>query len=388
MNESNFSIFSWSFNDSSTKPLLTLQDLNDEEVMRRLPSLIYMAVLIVVGVPGNLSVLVIFYRYYKETTYRTFVLALASVDLVACTVCMPFEVIETRYQYTFYAVTICKLFRTNNIVISVSSIFILICLSADRYRHVCNPLKRQMTVKTAKIACVVSALAAVMVAWPNFLFSGTRHVELRSNLTGIDCSMSDEYRKSKLPFYHSALLLLIFIIAILTIIILYILIGAKVWKHSNFRKAFQNSRSASYSTSSTSVGGSKRSKHQDCKDQQYPLQQIEIKQSDQNKGSNAASMKKKDNSNSSPKETQQTSRITKVAFAISVLFILSYLPHLILTIMTAIKGSFIAKPGPVVSAILPIVTRSVFINSVGNPFIYGFIDKRFWNFLKKMLTCK
>ena len=84
------------------------------------------------------------------------------------------------------------------------------------------------------------------------------------------------------------------------------------------------------------------------------------------------------------KPDNSKTKITKVAFAVSVLFVVSYLPHLILATLTAVKGSFVAAPGPVVSAVLPIVSRSTFINSVGNPFIYGIIDHRFRRIVKQM----
>ena len=354
---------------------VTIHDLNHEEVMRRLPSLIYMAVLAMVGLPGNLSVLIVFLKHYKESTYRTFIVALASVDLVACAVCMPFEIIETIFQYTFYAVGICKVFRTLNIIVSVSSIFILMGLSVDRFRHVCQPLKIQMSVKVSRIVCIASIALAVFVAWPQFFLSGIRHVRLRDNITGIDCSLSDEYKSTKYPFYHNAVMFLIFIVCIVSLIIMYALIGRKIFQHSRFRKTFRpsfiSSSSTSNKTSSTSFSGSSKQSH---RTDHIPLGQAK---STLNNNPTPRSHHSPSNDNKSKQ------KITKVAFAVSVLFILSYLPYLILTTMTAVRGRFVAKPGPIVSAVLPIVTRSVFINSVGNPFIYGILDQRFRRYVKQ-----
>jgi hypothetical protein len=87
----------------------------------------------------------------------------------------------------------------------------------------------------------------------------------------------------------------------------------------------------------------------------------------------------------SVKEDATSRKLTKIALAISLAFILSYLPHLTISLLTALKGKFLLPPGPVVSAVLPIVTRSFAINNVVNPIIYGLMDKRFRDNCKLML---
>jgi hypothetical protein len=72
----------------------------------------------------------------------------------------------------------------------------------------------------------------------------------------------------------------------------------------------------------------------------------------------------------SVKEDATSKKLTKIALAISLAFILSYLPHLTISLLTALKGKFLFPPGPVVSAVLPIVTRSFAINNVINPIVY------------------
>ena len=221
--------------------------------MRRLPSLVYIAILILVGFPGNLSVLVVFLKHYKRSTYRTFIVALATVDTVACSVCMPFEIIETRFQYTFHAVEVCKLFRTVGVIVSLTSIFTLVGLSADRYRHMCQPLKIQMSVKVSKIVCFASVPLAICFAWPHFLLSGIRHVNLLNNITGMDCSLSDEYKSTKYSFYHNTVLFAIFIISICSLIAMYILIGRKIFQHVRFRETFRPTFSSTTSNKTSSI---------------------------------------------------------------------------------------------------------------------------------------
>lgn len=76
--------------------------------------MIYLGILIVIGVPGNLTVLFVYLLKFDSSTYRTFIVVLALIDLVGSAVCMPFEIIEMNFQYTFYAVGACKFFRFIN----------------------------------------------------------------------------------------------------------------------------------------------------------------------------------------------------------------------------------------------------------------------------------
>lgn len=360
---------------------LTLEELNQIEVHRRLAPMIYLGILIVIGVPGNLTVLFVYLLKFDSSTYRTFIVALALIDLVGSVVCMPFEIIEMNFQYTFYAVGACKFFRFNNTFVALTSIFVLLALSADRYRRVCRPLKPQMTVFVARVLCGVAALLAILFSWPIFFLLGTRHVSLPNNVTGYDCSTSDEYKKTIYPLVHSALLFLTFVVSIVSLISIYSLIGRKIFKHVQFRNTFRTTKSSSISSGKTS--STKLSS--EGKEAVVLVNVNKITSSTDARKHSKGSMKKtvtKQNENSTDEKSKN--KITKIAFAICLAFILSYLPHLIITVWTAVKGGFIAPPGPVVSAVLPIVTRSIFLNKIVNPFIYGFLDRRF---KKIVLNC-
>lgn len=353
---------------------LTLEELNQIEVQRRLAPMIYLGILIVIGVPGNLTVLFVYLLKFDSSTYRTFIVALALIDLVGSAVCMPFEIIEMNFQYTFYAVGACKFFRFNNTFVALTSIFVLLALSVDRYRRVCRPLKPQMNVFMARVLCGVAALLAILFSWPIFFLLGTRHVSLPNNVTGFDCSTSDEYKKTIYPLVHTAILFLTFVISIVTLIIIYSLIGRKIFKHVQFRNTFRTTKSSSISsgkTSSTKLSSEGK--------EAVVLVNINkvTSSTDARKQSNGTELKKPVAKQKENNDEKSKNKITKIAFAICLAFILSYLPHLIITVWTAVKGGFIAPPGPVVSAVLPIVTRSIFLNNIVNPFIYGFLDRRF-----------
>ncbi|XP_062621630.1 cholecystokinin receptor-like [Saccostrea cucullata] len=362
---------------------LSLEELNQIEVQRRLAPMIYLGILTLLGVPGNLTVLFVYLFKFGSSTHRTFIVALAIIDLVGSAVCMPFEIIEMNFQYTFYAVGACKFFRFNNTVVALTSIFFIIGLSFDRYRRVCKPLKTQMTVLKAKSFCFVAVIIAILFSSPVFFLIGTRRVQLPHNVTGYDCSTDDKYKNTIYPVVLNGVLFLFFVFAIIFLSVIYILIGKKIFKHVKFHTSVASTNSSSISskkTSSTSLqsNGQEAIVLENISNMASQSEDLATKHSKQNHTQKQGQIKE---------EPRSKTRITRIAFAICLAFILSYLPHLIISIWTAIKGGFIAKPGSVASAMLPIVTRSIFINNVVNPFIYGFLDRRFKRIVLKSL-CK
>lgn len=364
---------------------VTLQDLNDEEARRRLAPMIYLGILIFVGIPGNITVLLVFLTKDQRCSHETFILGLAWIDLIACVVCMPFEIIEMNFQYLFYSATVCKVFRFGDKLIAYASIFVIIALSVDRYRRVCHPFMRQMTITMAKCICFVAICISLLLSWPTLFLSGTRTVDLGYNITGFDCSTSDTYRKTEYPFIHNIVLFTVFLVCLVTLCILYILIGREIFSHYQFRSIFISS-----------VGSPK-------KKQKYDMSPSE-KLNGNEPTIELINMRSKSSSNTSllkelyniakprhlteeEKERRKSRKVTTIAFLIMLSFTLSYLPHMILVTMTAIKRGFLVKPGPIASSLLPIVVRSFFINNVINPFIYGICDSHFREMFKQ-LFCK
>lgn len=367
----------------------TLQEYNDEEANRRLIPVIYLGLLMLIGIPGNLIVLIVYPSRFPKTTHRMFITGLAVADILVCVVTLPFEITEMRLQYTFYNSWCCKFFRACNTLFALSSIFILMGLSGDRFRRVCTPLKVQMTSRHATIYIMFCVVLAVIFSWPNFFISGIRLVNLGNNVTGYDCSLSDQFAKTKYPTLYGGTLFLVFIICMISLIVLYSLIGRQILKHFQFRRRFSRS-STSKSTSSTPVSNDSRKLMSTNKAEQEYNNEVFIDNKPKEtqemltRKSHRKSSKHHSTKRQSVKEDATSKKLTKIALAISLAFILSYLPHLTISLLTALKGKFLLPPGPVVSAVLPIVTRSFVINNVVNPIIYGLMDKRFRDNCKLM----
>ncbi|XP_033751979.1 type-1B angiotensin II receptor-like [Pecten maximus] len=396
---------------------LTIQQLNDAEFHRRLAPVIYLAVLMALGIPGNLLVLVVYLRDFTRSTHRTFILVLAALDLSVSIIALPFEITEMRFQYMFYAAIACKLFRANNIFLTCASIFTILCMSIERHRRICHPLRSQMTTRMCRLSCLCIIAFSLILSSANFITTGIRHVRLGDNLTGSDCSLDDSFVHSDFPLALDACLFLIVIGVFASLVILYSLIAKQIYKQNKFRSKFavplptvskpcripdkakreiqdgENDIKVEHMTTNLeflqqdgttnfekpNLEGS-ATVRTICMNVSLPANG-----NDKQVGHDSVTSNRKGNGIFSTQTSNKgTAKITKITFTISLVFFLSYLPYLLLSLVTSLKREFVAEPGPIASALLPIVIRSIFINNVANPFIYGFLDPKFRRSCKKL----
>jgi hypothetical protein len=64
-------------------------------------------------------------------------------------------------------------------------------------------------------------------------------------------------------------------------------------------------------------------------------------------------------------------------FAITIVFVVSFLPHLALMVLTAVDEHFWASLSESEAVLCDLLLRSYFINNMANPIIYGFLDIKF-----------
>lgn len=340
----------------------TLYDYNAEEASRRLIPVIYLGFLLLIGAIGNVLVLIIYPLRFPNTTRMIFITGLSIPDLLICIVVIPFEIVEMRFQYMFYNEIACKIFRTFSTWYSVASMFVLMELSFDTYKKICKPFKIQITIKQAKLYIGCAFILSMCIAGSSLLNSGTRLVKLDNYTTGYDCSLADEYADTLLPVIGEGLILIISISCMIVLIVTYSLIGRKILKQSIFRRQFQIAKSSNTSDVIKSDD----------------TQNVEVfTMTGSSDSTQNIETLNKDNERKEKEKPSSLRRVTKIAFVVSIVFILSYIPHVVVSLLTAVKGSFLLEPGPVVSALMPILARSVMINNVANPIIYGFMDNRF-----------
>ncbi|BFZ14611.1 hypothetical protein BsWGS_17650 [Bradybaena similaris] len=131
-------------------------------------------------------------------------------------------------------------------------------------------------------------------------------------------------------------------------------------------------------------------KHLDKQSQKYIDQIIKLhkgKECPENHANQRRdSLKEKTQESETPKQRQLTRKTTIIAFVVTLVFIISFVPHLCLQVAHLIRKGFDEKLDGAPLALYNIFLRSYFINSVANPIIYGLMNEKFRAEVKLLAT--
>ena len=121
-------------NSSAFQTVKTLEELNNEKAHHLIPTVVFLSILIAVGITGNIMVLVAYSRKYRPSTFRTFILTLAVVDLSSCLIGMPMELVDNLYPLTFYNEEFCKIGKFLGQILKIGSALIVFLMAVVRYQ--------------------------------------------------------------------------------------------------------------------------------------------------------------------------------------------------------------------------------------------------------------
>ncbi|CAC5373222.1 unnamed protein product [Mytilus coruscus] len=108
--------------------------------------IIYLLILLLIGQPGNISILII-YRNYNKNVYRKNIWIIAVVDLLICFIGVPFNLGRLFKYYNFQSLRACQIVAGLLDSGIMTSTQLLVLLTIHRYRQVCYPLRRQITIQ-------------------------------------------------------------------------------------------------------------------------------------------------------------------------------------------------------------------------------------------------
>lgn len=225
---------------------VTIDHLNNVLVQLHIPTIVFIAVLMVVGVFGNILVLYIYTTKYHPSTYRSFILWLGWIDLIACTVGMPLLIVSMLYPYQFPSEEACKTLRFLHVFFVVSSAFIVISIAIERHRRICNPFSREMTPKKIQLMCLVASVLGCLVAVPAIFVYGDAVVETGvNNITGTECFIDPDFENTDFPKGYFMFQLLLSVVSMVIMGIFYFRIGTRIWSHHQFIRENTYNRKAS-----------------------------------------------------------------------------------------------------------------------------------------------
>ena len=352
------SSFMLSLNDTSY-PLTKLNTLGDENRRKAnsfLFVVVYLALLMISGFVGNCLVCYVYYFKFRLTPANFFISTLGVLDLASCCIGMPFEICDISYPYMFDAPVACKLFRFAESVTIMASAATLICVAFDRYFKICRPFHK-FPLRKARILCLVSVLLSVFMSWPALVLFGRKSIPTSDpNITGVECTVDDNIRDGVYPTLYYGTLLGVFVIAFCVITTLYILVGRMVWKvkRTTIGEVVDNTRRPSAVSLQMSTSSSNAPK-------------------EERRGSIDSLSSPASNS----RQAIRAGRTTIIFITVTVIFVISFLPFLTVTLLKAAKVAFYEFTSHENEVIYNVCVRSYFINNSINPIIYSVLNVNF-----------
>ncbi|KAL4237698.1 hypothetical protein ACF0H5_002413 [Mactra antiquata] len=382
--------------------ITTIEELNAEEAKQHIGGVVFVAILMIVGFVGNLHVLIVYAFFMKPSNHRIFILVLGTLDFITCIIGMPFIIVDLRNPLTFTLSSACKILRFINYFICSASALTLIIIATDRYRKICVPFGKQITQKVASLLCGLMLFVAMLLSWPAPILFGIRRVETGTNLTGTRCWTEDKPNYDDLQAYFNVVLILCVFIVFVVLVVLYTLIGRVISKQNSFKRRENGFKSpipapsqttrASSTSELSNVGDELPGNNTRCVNFIYQgkmedeIRPKDLTTCDSNVNKSSAATREPPThheENNGYKDDQslkgynRAKRTALIFFLITVIFFLSYFPHLTLIIIDFVSEDFVQNLSFHGKVFYNTFLWSFFINNVANCFVYSFFDKKF-----------
>ncbi|XP_019634569.1 PREDICTED: vasopressin V1b receptor-like [Branchiostoma belcheri] len=210
---------------------------------------VFLSLSCALGTLGNLLTVLVSARRREKSSATIFVLTLAVVDLVVCAVVVPLKLYELNHG-TYTGQVWCRLNPYLTAASLLSSTFVLLAATVDRYRAVCKPVQHFSVRKSAVAAAGAgSAVLGCVAAVPAIFTHGQVHgFTARSSCDPISLCDTASPEMSRMYYGVTAA---IFLSAVVVMGVLYALVykyvrdlvrpgAAHVIQSSNQRPAFSS----------------------------------------------------------------------------------------------------------------------------------------------------
>ena len=146
--------------------------------------IVFIIVIMILGILGNLHTILVYWFYYKKNKIRNFVLALSIVDLVSCFSIHPYVIFYLSNSF-YVNLFICKLHFMFP-VLSLSSYGLLTVIAIDRFKMIIFPLSTQLSYYKSKVVCLMTVFCGLIMMTPlvvNMSYSQKTEFNLETNST-------------------------------------------------------------------------------------------------------------------------------------------------------------------------------------------------------------
>ncbi|XP_059175206.1 histamine H1 receptor-like [Physella acuta] len=213
-----------------------LEQLRQHSLRIMTPTIVFLTAVAVVGAVGNSLVLLVYTRSFTSKPTRIFILTLSIFDLITNLFVIPLDI---HNLFKCWIIDIPSICRTKSFLYTFNTLgssLALLAICVTRYRKICKPYAKQVTVTSAKVTCVVIALVSLFLATPTAVINGVQTVKTPTpGIFGKQCWTDDAFARTILPSLNAYLFIALFVLICTPLVVLYIMIGCKAHRRKFFR---------------------------------------------------------------------------------------------------------------------------------------------------------
>lgn len=320
-----------------------IQAWNQQIAQRYIVNDVFLVLYIVIGILGNLLVIIVYKFKIKVNDDRYFIPWLAVLDLFAGTLRSSFELIRKLYPVMLHGTVYCKTVWMIIDVFAFSSTIMLLVIAFHRYLKVCRPMGSQMTLPWKRRVLFVTFFTSTVAAVILNSFNAEIPVQNEIlNITGSTCDIDVDGALGRLSFFvfigaATAMTLLILV----GLLVFYLLIARTICRQMRMRHAMK------YATTRASIS--------ECRCGQCVKLSI-------------------------------SHRFSFMLMSIAAGFGISYIPQFVILFWTIRNGAFLFSKYDTQTIVVSFFRELVIVNHLINPFLYGFYDTLFRKQVKKLMS--
>ena len=341
-----------------------LQEYKREIIRVLLPIDILYSVILLVGVVGNIFVIVIYALQMKkdQRESRYFIPILAFYDIMVCILSEIYFLYRTFFWTAFHSDELCKTLLFFLVQTKFTSDAFLLAIAIQRYIMICRSLGKQMTLFWRRITMVSVIAANIVYSIPVTIVSGVKVSPLvyrNETITGEHCSLANE----KYPTFQLAYAGILIFIGVANIVVtsaMYMPIACVIYRRL-WRSKDPTSSSPCSEENARRIGtAASRTKESCVSTSQDSIAPSLITEDREEKAKNK----------------HKTERRTKHNF--NMMFFVIVFVYVVTTAMTAMRRTVLrhddATSSDHTNRFYLFLVRVYVFNHVANPFIYAYFD--------------
>jgi hypothetical protein len=179
---------SCNLNSTSVAKIQAILDYLDwtQFLEKDIPVVTVLGVICILGIFGNSHAFVVFHQRYPVSSVTTLIKWMVLADLITCVVCIPLEMVQIRYTYTYPSQALCKITRFLTNFATLTAGILLLSIAVERRQKMCAPLQWQLSLHRSKCLGVFGTIFSIFVSIPAAIYYDVNDRE--TNIAGVDGS--------------------------------------------------------------------------------------------------------------------------------------------------------------------------------------------------------